>query len=116
MAKAATPEPTPEVPAPTTVPPASDSLAEYPGRTMGVVALVLAFFNQIPALILGIIAWVWSNKAGYSNTPAKVAVVVSAVFMFLGLIALIGWIAFLVSLGDEWGRGMMSGFGPDFDF
>ena len=93
---------------------AQDSLTEYPGRTMGVVALVLAFFHQIPALILGIIAWVWSQKAGYSNTPAKVAVAVSAALMVLGLIALIGWIALLVSLGDEFGRGFMGEFGPDF--
>jgi hypothetical protein len=96
------------------VPTVPESLAEYPGRTMGVVALVLAFFHQIPALILGIIAWVWSQKAGYSNTPAKVAVAVSAALMVLGLIAIIGWIALLVSLGDEFGRGFMGEFGPDF--
>lgn len=64
---------------------------EYPGQTMGIVALVLSFFLQIPALVLGIIAWVWSNKAGVSNVPAKVAVAVSAVLMVLGLIAIIGW-------------------------
>jgi hypothetical protein len=47
------------------------SLAEYPGRTLGVVALVLSFFLQIPGLIMGIIAWVWSNKVGRSNVPAN---------------------------------------------
>ncbi len=70
---------------------------EYPGQTMGVVALVLSFFLQVPALILGIIAWVWSNKAGVSNVPAKVAVAVSAVLVVLGLLALIGWVILLVS-------------------
>jgi len=70
---------------------------EYPGQTMGVVALVLSFFLQIPALILGIIAWVWSNKAGVSNVPAKVAVAVSAVLLVLGLLAVVGWIILLVS-------------------
>ena len=80
---------------------------EYPGRTLGVVALVLAFFSQIPALIMGIIAWVWSNKVGRSNVPAKVAVAVSATLLVLFTLAFIGWTALLFSLGSELG-----GFGP----
>jgi hypothetical protein len=83
---------------------------EYPGQTMGIVALVLAFFLQVPALILGIIAWVWSNKAGVSNVPAKVAVAVSAVLMVLGVLALIGWIIVVAStLGGLDGFGQMGG-------
>jgi uncharacterized membrane protein len=70
---------------------------EYPGQTMGVIALVLSFFLQLPALILGIIAWVWSNKAGISNVPAKVAVAVSAVLLVLGVLAFIGWAILVVS-------------------
>jgi uncharacterized membrane protein len=70
---------------------------EYPGQTMGVIALVMSFFLQIPALILGIIAWVWSNKAGISNVPAKVAVAVSAVLLVLGVLAFIGWVILVVS-------------------
>lgn len=83
---------------------------EYPGQTLGVVALVLAFFTQIPALILGIIAWVWSNRAGVSNVPAKVAVAVSAALMLIGVLILVGWIVLVAStLGDLAGFG---GFGP----
>lgn len=78
--------------------------SEYPGRTLGVVALVLSFFLQIPALIMGIIAWVWSNKVGRSNVPAKVAVAVSATLMVLGILALVGWTALLFSLGSEFGE------------
>ena len=70
---------------------------EYPGQTMGLVALVLSFFSQIPALILGIIAWVWSNKAGISNVPAKVAVAVSATLMLLGVLVFIGWAILAIS-------------------
>lgn len=72
---------------------------EFPGQTLGVVALVLSFFLQIPALIMGIIAWNWSNRAGVSNTPAKVSVFVSIGLMVLGILALVGWFALLVSLG-----------------
>jgi len=75
-------------------------VAEYPGRTLGVVALVLAFFMQLPALIMGIVAWNWSNRAGVSNTPAKAAVFVSIGLIVLGIIALVGWVALVASLGD----------------
>lgn len=83
---------------------------EYPGQTLGVVALVLSFFLQIPALILGIIAWVWSNRAGESNVPAKVAVAVSATLMVLGVLILVGWIVLIVSSLGELGG--MDPFGP----
>lgn len=72
---------------------------EYPGQTLGVVALVLSFFLQIPALIMGIIAWNWSNRAGVSNTPAKVSVFVSIGLMVLGILALVGWVILVASLG-----------------
>jgi hypothetical protein len=98
---------------PDTQTPAADSQTwtEYPGRTLGVVALVLSFFLQIPALIMGIIAWAWSNKVNQSNVPAKVAVAVSATLMVLGILALVGWTALLVSLGSEFGE-----FGEFGDF
>jgi uncharacterized membrane protein len=87
---------------------------EYPGQTLGLVALVLSFFMQVPALILGILAWVWSNRAGVSNVPAKVAVAVSATLMVIGTLVLIGWVVLLAStfgqLGDMDGFGRM---GPD---
>ena len=72
---------------------------EYPGQTLGVVALVLSFFLQIPALIMGIIAWNWSNRAGVSNTPAKVSVFVSIGLLVLGILALVGWAILIASLG-----------------
>lgn len=89
---------------------------EYPGRTMGVVSLVLSFFFQIPALILGIIAWLWSSKAGVSNVPAKVAVAVSSALLVLGLLALIGWVILIAGAVDgvfnfdsfdQMGRGLL---------
>lgn len=84
---------------------------EYPGQTLGLVALVLSFFTQIPALILGIIAWVWSNRAGVSNVPAKVAVAVSATLLVIGTLVLIGWVVLIAStlgdFGNSGGWGML---------
>lgn len=89
----------------------TDDWAEYPGRTLGVVALVFAFFSQVPALIMGIIAWVWSNKVGRSNVPAKVAVAVSATLLVLIVLAIVGWTALIVSIGGELGGFGMNGLG-----
>ena len=73
---------------------------EYPGQTLGVVALVMSFFLQIPALIMGIIAWNWSNRAGVSNTPAKVSVFVSIGLIVLGILTLVGWVILLANAGS----------------
>jgi len=87
------------------VSPDREDLKEYPGRTLGVVAVVLAFYAQIPALIMGIIAWVWSSKAGHNNVPAKVAVAVSGALLVIVIVAIVGWIALVASLGGEFGNG-----------
>lgn len=73
------------------VPPAAPATAypapaAVPGKTLGIVALILAFFFQLVALILGIVALSQSRKVGAKNTPAVVAIVLSIIF---GLI----WIA-----------------------
>jgi CHASE2 domain-containing sensor protein len=109
MATAAEPKPAEEHQA-TIVDTSLSGKPEYPGQTLGIVALVLAFFTQIPALILGIIAWVWSNRAGVSNVPAKVAVAVSATLIVIGLLVLVGWIVLIASTVGELGN--LGGFGP----
>jgi hypothetical protein len=83
---------------------------EYPGQTLGLVALILSFFVQVPALIMGILAWVWSDRAGVSNVPAKVAVAVSATLIVIGTLVLIGWVVLVASTIGQFGG--MNGFGP----
>lgn len=68
---------------PSPQPPAA---APVPGKTLGIVALILAFFVQIVGLILGIVALVQSRRAGVKNTPAVWAIVLSSVFMVIGII------------------------------
>lgn len=96
-----TDSPTTPVPSAASAPVQAPSVDEYPGRTLGVVALVFAFFMQLPALIMGIIAWNWSNRAGVSNAPAKAAVFVSIGLIVLGVLALVGWVALIANLGDS---------------
>jgi hypothetical protein len=63
--------------------------ASVPGRTLGIVALIVSFFFSVIGIILGFIARSQSKAAGVKNTPATVAIV-------LGFIFLIGSILFFV--------------------
>lgn len=68
---------------------------DYPGKTLGIVGLVLAFFFNVIGLILSIIAFNQSKTAGYKNTPATIGIIVGAIITGL---AVLGWIA-AISLG-----------------
>jgi hypothetical protein len=61
------------------------------------VALVFAVFMQFPALAMGIIAWVWSHKAGVRNVPAIIAVSVSGALLIIGTALFAAWIALVGS-------------------
>ena len=89
--------------------PAEVAHATYPGQTLGIVALVLAFFLPVPALALGIIAWVWSNKASKNTVLAKIAVGVSGAFAVIGIFLFGLWIALAGAVFGGFDRGH-SGF------
>lgn len=60
--------------------------ATYPGKTLGIVGLVLAFLFALLGLILSIVAFNQSKAAGYKNTPAKVGIILSIIFLVLGIV------------------------------
>ncbi|GAB3146140.1 hypothetical protein GCM10027058_03380 [Microbacterium neimengense] len=59
---------------------------DYPGKTLGVVGLVVAIFFNVIGLIISAIAFNQSKKAGYKNTPALVGIIIGAVLFALGVI------------------------------
>ncbi|WP_145978679.1 hypothetical protein [Granulicoccus phenolivorans] len=69
---------------------------EDPGKTMGLVGLILAIVIPLVGLIVSIIARGKSKAAGFKNTLATVGIIIGAVFL-LGQI--IGGIVMGVSLG-----------------
>ena len=73
--------------------PAYSAPAAVPGKTLGIVALILSFFFQLIALILGIVALSQSRKVGEKNTPALVAIILSIVFGIVWLAIVGGLIA-----------------------
>lgn len=59
---------------------------EDPGKVLGIVALVAVFFISLLGLILGYVARSQSRKAGFENTPAKIAIILGWIFLILGII------------------------------
>ena len=60
--------------------------AQDPGRTLGIVGLVLAIFCSLIGMIVSIIAYNRSKQAGYKNNIALAGIVVGAVLFVVGLI------------------------------
>ena len=75
-----------------------------PGRTLGIVALVLAIVPvglQPIGLILGIVALVQSKKAGVKNGMAVAAIIVSSVLIVIGIIiGIVVAVVFANAAGD----------------
>ena len=60
--------------------------AQDPGRTMGIVGLVLAIFCNLIGLVVSIIAFNKSKQAGFKNNIALAGIIVGAVLFVVGLI------------------------------
>jgi heme/copper-type cytochrome/quinol oxidase subunit 2 len=95
--------PPPGQPAYSSAPPApygAPATQPVPGRTLGIVALIVAIFFNVIGLILGIVALVQSRRAGHKNGFAVAAIIVGAVLTVLGIIiAILAFTAFAASAG-----------------
>ena len=60
--------------------------AQDPGRTLGIVGLILAFFYSLIGMIISIVAYRQSAQAGYKNNIALAGIIVGAVFLVLSII------------------------------
>ncbi|MEO7374864.1 MAG: DUF4190 domain-containing protein [Terrimesophilobacter sp.] len=78
---------------PVAAPPGTD----YPGKTLGIVGLILAFVFQLAGLICSIIALSQSRRAGYKNGIALAGIIVSAAFIVIGIIVGIVVVLVIVS-------------------
>ena len=57
--------------------------ADYPGKTLGIVGLVLAIVAPVVGIIVSAIALSQSKKAGYPNQLAKFGLIVGIVLTVL---------------------------------
>ncbi|MFD6054589.1 DUF4190 domain-containing protein [Agromyces sp. NPDC060279] len=71
--------------------------ADYPGKTLGIVGLVLAIITPLIGLIISAVAQSQSKKAGYPNGLAKAGVIVGSILTALGVIFFIIYIVIIVA-------------------
>ncbi|WP_104110574.1 MULTISPECIES: DUF4190 domain-containing protein [unclassified Arthrobacter] len=97
------PAPYPQAPAPSGQQPGQyGAPAVDPGKTMAIIAIILPFVGfGLVGLILGIVAKVKSKKAGYKNTLALVAIIISAVAIVASIIVTIVLINFSLDLAQQ---------------
>jgi uncharacterized membrane protein len=76
----------PVVPSAQPVQPGGVQPATYPGKTLGIVAVIVAIFFSLIGFILGLVARSQSKAAGYKNTPATAAIIIGIVLFVLGII------------------------------
>lgn len=80
-----TPSFRPATPAqPVTAAPVGDD----PGKTLGIVGIILAFFFALVGLILSIISRKRSVTAGFSGTLGTVGIILNVVFLLLNVVAI----------------------------
>lgn len=72
--------------------------AEDPGKTLGIVGLVLAIVVPVVGIIVSIIAMNTSKKAGFENKLGKIGLIVGIVLTILGIIGGIAYGAFIASV------------------
>ncbi len=99
-----TPPPAPQAPDPyaSSAPMGyAPSAAVDPGRTLGIVGLVLAFIVSLAGIIVSAIALSRSKKAGYKNGIALTGLILSIVFFIVGTIVTVLVIVGLVAFGSQ---------------
>jgi hypothetical protein len=66
-----------------TPPPTAD-----PGNTLGIVGLILAIIpcSSTIGLVLSIVAYILSRRAGYQNSKALAGIIIGAAWLVIGLI------------------------------
>lgn len=84
--------------APPVTPQYQGAPASVPGKTLGIVGLILAFLAPLIGLILSIVAKVQSRKAGVPNGIATAGMIVGAILTAIGIIVTIIAIAGAVAL------------------
>jgi hypothetical protein len=72
--------------------------AEDPGKTLGIVGLVLAIVAPVIGIIVSAIARGQSQKAGFQNQYAKIGLIIGIILTVIGLIGGIAYAIFIVSV------------------
>lgn len=68
------------------------------GKTLGIVGLVLAFVFPLAGIIVSVIAKNQSKAVGVENTPAKIGLILSIIFLIVSVIFIIIYFVAIAAL------------------
>ena len=74
-------------------------MADYPGKTLGIVGLVLAIVAPVVGIVVSAIARSQSKKAGFDNKLAKIGLIVGIVLTVLIVVLYIAVFAVAMNSG-----------------
>lgn len=60
----------------------------YPGKKIGLAGFIISFITNPLGLILSIVGYVQSKRAGYKNPLALAGIIIGSVFMVLAVIVM----------------------------
>jgi len=86
---------------PNQYPPQPQPGGDYPGKTLGIVGLILAFVASLIGVIVSAVALVQSRRAGRKNGPALAGIIVGSVLTVIGFIVSIVLILALVNAAAQ---------------
>jgi hypothetical protein len=90
---------------PTPAPAPQPAPADFPGKTLGIVGLVLAIVAPLVGLIISVVANNQSKAAGFPNQLAKIGIIVGAILTALGAI---GFIIYFIAIAAAVNAGITS--------
>ena len=67
--------------------PSPTTEADFPGKTLGLVGLILAIVAPVVGIIVSAVALSQSKKAGFENKLAKIGLIVGIVLTVLAVVA-----------------------------
>lgn len=92
---------TPPPPPPSPVGQVPQAMSEDPGKTLGVVGIVLAFVASLVGLILSIISLIRSRKANHKGTLGLVGIILNSVMIVISIAIAIAFVTSFYSSLDE---------------
>ncbi|WP_309617219.1 hypothetical protein [Salinibacterium sp.] len=87
----------------TEAPNTATTTGNFPGQTLGIVGLVLAFIMSLAGIVVSAIALRESSAAGFKNPIAQAGLITSVVLTVVGVMAAIVSIVMVVAIWQSCG-------------
>jgi hypothetical protein len=82
--------------------------AVVPGKTLGIIALIVSFLVSVVGVVLGFVARNQSKAAGVKNGPATAAIIIGFVALGLQVLVIVAGPLILTAIGAAIGNSLVA--------